>query len=154
LDVLHECGIIHGDLKPGNVLVYDDGPRGCPTKLADFGLSVEESTNETSLGGTQGWQAPEVAMGRYIEREFWKHAESYSYGLLVWSVMLLDGAGPPESHEESRQNLALRQIATIPDEEHCLLLGAIQSLLMDEPSDRSIQLYSAIKGKDDAVDVP
>ena len=58
---LHEHGIAHLDLKPGNVLVgYSDKPR---LTLIDFGISVRVESEETEVDGYRGtplWSAPEV----------------------------------------------------------------------------------------------
>ena len=63
LTAVHEAGIVHGDVKPGNVLLTDDGV----AKLTDFGVS--RATWDTSatggglVAGTPGYFAPEVARG-------------------------------------------------------------------------------------------
>jgi serine/threonine protein kinase len=65
LDAIHENKLIHGDLKPGNILLYYERGR-LVAKLADFGSSMEESAckeKEARLAGTLGWQAPEVETG-------------------------------------------------------------------------------------------
>jgi serine/threonine protein kinase len=58
---LHEHGIAHLDLKPGNVLVgYSDKPR---LALIDFGISVLAKSKEIMVEGYRGtplWSAPEV----------------------------------------------------------------------------------------------
>lgn len=59
LNTLHGNGIIHGDIKPKNILVKDDGT----PVLIDFGASVLYQGEDDALGGdvflTQGYAAPE-----------------------------------------------------------------------------------------------
>lgn len=94
LEALHECGIVHGDLKTENVLVFSE--RGfCVAKLADFGFSiVEKSVDEmVCVGGTWPWKAPEA--NRAVERDQLKYTDVYSFGLMVWRVAC-DGLSPFE----------------------------------------------------------
>ena len=55
-------GVLHGDIKPGNILLHEpEGVRPWPV-LIDFGLAREQEGAE-SLGGTRGYEAPEVTAG-------------------------------------------------------------------------------------------
>ena len=58
LDFLHSQGVIHRDIKGGNILTTKDGI----VKLADFGVATKltDSEKSNSVVGTPYWMAPEV----------------------------------------------------------------------------------------------
>ncbi|CAF1421446.1 unnamed protein product [Rotaria sordida] len=76
LKFLHSAGVIHRDLKPGNLLVNSD----CLLKICDFGLARTEELDKTKCMTqevvTQYYRAPELLLG----------AHHYSYAIDVWSV--------------------------------------------------------------------
>jgi serine/threonine protein kinase len=104
LQALHSCNIIHGDIKPENVLVYGNASGGPATlKLSDFGFSIIQDsgvralqtsgTNEVEfLGGTSYWAAPEVSAlhTRTISLSTARLSDVYSFGLVA-SLIALGG---------------------------------------------------------------
>lgn len=63
---IHDNGYIHQDIKPSNILLrYDDEGRIREVKISDFGLAISLKTEGSRflVGGTMGFQAPEVIQG-------------------------------------------------------------------------------------------
>lgn len=63
LMAIHERNVVHRDLKPGNVLLAQDGPR-----IIDFGIAraLDATSQTTSVVGTPGFMSPEQFRGREI----------------------------------------------------------------------------------------
>jgi serine/threonine protein kinase len=101
LEYAHRNGVVHRDVKPGNLLVSDTGM----VKLADFGIArATDQSSITQVGsvlGTAAYLAPEQARGE----EAGPRADIYSLGVV--SYQLLSGRLPYEAN--SLSELALRQ---------------------------------------------
>ncbi|MEY2441792.1 MAG: eukaryotic-like serine/threonine-protein kinase [bacterium] len=133
----HRMGVIHRDVKPGNILRSDDGA----VKLADFGIAkamvggTSQITQAGSVLGTAAYLAPEQASGAEVG------PQADLYGLGVVTYQLLAGRLPYDA--SSLTELALMQQRQYParlDEvapDVPAALGlAVERALELEPSDR------------------
>ncbi len=104
LAVAHDAGIVHRDVKPGNILITSDGT----ARITDFGISrVVGDVTLTSTGmvaGTPAYLAPEVARGERSSTA----SDVYSLGATLYAAV--EGA-PPFGPAENPMAL-LHQIAS------------------------------------------
>lgn len=89
IKALHECNIIHGDVKSENVLICRHADRKYVARLADFGLSVINpdfnGKRHRLPGGTFLWSAPEL--GNELSVDGLRQTDVYSFGLTTWRVL-------------------------------------------------------------------
>src|SRR5436853_2498716 len=106
LDYAHRNGVVHRDVKPGNLLVSDAEV----VKLADFGIArATDQSSITQVGsvlGTAAYLAPEQARGE----EAGPRADIYSLGVVTYQLM----SGRLPSEATSLSELALRQQRELP----------------------------------------
>ncbi|MBU6437090.1 MAG: serine/threonine protein kinase, partial [Betaproteobacteria bacterium] len=87
LDYAHREGVIHRDVKPGNIVLLANGT----VKLADFGIARLQSGNATQTGqmfGTPKYMAPEQITGRPADAR----TDIFSLGVVLYQ--LATGAAP------------------------------------------------------------
>jgi len=131
LEHAHQAGIIHRDIKPGNLLVNPTGHLW----VADFGLArfQNDGRNLTLSGdliGTLRYMSPEQALGKKGIVD--QRADIYSLGITLYELLTLKPAFPGNDRQE-----LLRQIAeddpspprrlnkAIPDALETIVLKAI-----------------------------
>jgi len=99
LGYAHESGVVHGDIKPENILLSKDNR----VVLTDFGLARgpgEASLTEIgTVMGTWGYVSPEQAMGRPVDAR----SDLFSLGIVLYEVLTgqLPFGGPPSIVHEN-----------------------------------------------------
>ncbi|HEX5401927.1 MAG TPA: protein kinase [Pseudonocardiaceae bacterium] len=82
---VHAAGVVHGDVKPENILMDDSGAQRTP-KLTDFGMSTFVNKSDTGrssvLVGTPRYLAPELAAGKPASPA----ADLYSLGIVLYEL--------------------------------------------------------------------
>jgi serine/threonine-protein kinase len=90
LEVAHRAGIVHRDIKPGNVMLTSRGE----VKVMDFGIARAAAVGESTMTGTESvigtaaYLSPEQARGEHVDAR----SDLYSTGCLLYE--LLTGSPP------------------------------------------------------------
>ncbi len=135
LAAAHAQDVIHRDLKPGNVLIDEDGS----ARIMDFGVarsgSREGLTVAGEVVGTPDYLAPEQVRGESVDHR----ADIYALGLLLCELL---GAPRPGSGATLDEMLAQRALgrdgttASLPGGVPAWLLAVVRRCLAARPQDR------------------
>ena len=113
LQFSHDSGVIHRDVKPGNVMITKGGPGGGRVKLADFGIARIESsvmTQDGTMLGTPAYMSPEQLMAQTVD----SRTDIYSAGVVLYQ--LLTGERPFEGGLTAIIHKALNTVPPRPSE--------------------------------------
>src|SRR5262245_7232331 len=104
----HRNGVVHRDVKPGNVLITASGQ----LKLPDFGIAANQGdanqglTQTGSVMGTATYFSPEQAQGHPVDGR----SDVYSLGVVLYEML----AGVPPFTGESPVAVAMKHVREVP----------------------------------------
>ncbi|MFA5566172.1 MAG: Stk1 family PASTA domain-containing Ser/Thr kinase [Acidimicrobiia bacterium] len=110
LSFAHRNGVVHRDIKPGNILITSSGQ----VKVTDFGIAraLDQSSSESSLTqvgsvmGTATYFSPEQAQGQRVD----PRSDLYSLGIVLYEML----ASRPPFSGDSAVSIAFKQVQEAP----------------------------------------
>lgn len=137
LSTAHDRGVIHRDIKPGNLMITSRGS----VKIADFGIALSNqdlSSKLTTTGefvGTPGYLSPEVCLGKPVDQR----SDIFSLGIVLFEML----TGKMPFNDESPLGLMLEVVkAEIPDvrelnhDADAQIAAILAKMIAKEPADR------------------
>jgi serine/threonine-protein kinase len=137
LDYAHRRGVVHRDIKPGNVLITDEGQ----VKVTDFGIARAINTEESltqvgSVMGTATYFSPEQAEGRVVDTR----SDLYSLGIVLYEMLV----GRPPFTGDSPVAVAskhVREVAPMPRQFNATVPVGIEAVTMKAMAKRPEDRY-------------
>jgi len=132
LDGIHKAGVLHRDLKPGNVMLRDDGTLA----LIDFGLAKDaaltmEVTDHGTIFGTPHYMSPEQGHGEPIDAR----SDLYSLGVIVFEMLAREKPFAAENPMAIIYKHRKEPVPRLPEPFEALQ-PMIERFLAKEPQDR------------------
>src|SRR6185503_13547249 len=100
IDYAHRHGIVHRDVKPGNIMLMADGA----VKVMDFGVARLDSSTLTAVGAVVGsvrYMAPEQMLGEKVDGR----ADVFSLAAVAYELLTTRAPFPGKSVTEIVSNV-------------------------------------------------
>lgn len=146
LGAAHDAGVVHRDVKPGNIIVCELGDRDF-IKIVDFGLAVlrtkriqGRNTNPGFTMGTPAYVSPEQVLGDEIDAR----ADVYSLGAVLYEMIVGQppfGYGDPaklsvsHAYKVPPRPSEFSHVLHIPEEVEDFIMQMLAKIPRERPSD-------------------
>ena len=154
LEAAHEAGVVHRDIKPGNVMLSQGGE----IKIADFGLARQQSdmaavsalTMAGTVLGTPAYMSPEQAAGKEVDGR----TDIFSLGVMVYELLTGEKPFAGSTYSEIREKIinedppAMGRSASITPEIETL----VRRMLAKDPDRRFPSLRHVLRAVEDCME--
>lgn len=148
LSTAHAAGLVHRDLKPGNIMVSEQGF----VKVLDFGIAkyaaaaeahtgdvaggLSDPPGQTAITGTAAYMSPEQAEGRKVD----PRSDVFSFGVVLYEMLTgqrpFRGATAAATIESIRRGELAAPLRTLRSDIPADLDGVVTRCLQNDPAAR------------------
>jgi serine/threonine-protein kinase len=140
----HRQGVVHRDIKPGNVFLQDDGT----VKVADFGIAHVDASSLTQVGsvmGTPSFMSPEQIQGLPVDGR----SDLFSAGVILYQF--LTGERPFAGSSTTTMQKVLKQDPLPPSTLNVTLPEAVDAVVRKALAKRPEDRYQSAQEFADAL---
>jgi serine/threonine protein kinase len=148
LGALHEIGVLHRDVKPGNVLLREDGSLA----LIDFGLArqlglASDITGQGAIFGTPHYMSPEQGHGQPLDAR----SDLYSLGVVLYEMLAGEKPFVADTPMGVIYNHANAPVPRLPAAT-AHLQPLVEQLLAKRPGERPASAAAIVAAIDELLD--
>ncbi len=147
LEAAHEQGVIHRDLKPGNLRLTSKGQ----LKVLDFGLAklaqrleasaaTESLTKDSALSGTLPYMSPEQVRGQHVD----ERSDIWAAGAVIYE-MATGRRAFPERHPPQLIDNILRQPPRPPAQINARVTPALETIILKSLDKNPERRYQSVR---------
>jgi serine/threonine-protein kinase len=134
LDYAHQSGVIHRDIKPGNIMLLKDGT----LRITDFGIARITASSKTQTGtvlGTPSYMSPEQLSGKKVDGR----SDLFSTGVMLYEFLTGEKPFEGASIAELLYKIANEKHPNAKEKNPALpdgIIAVIDKLLAKNPDER------------------